>query len=39
MIAAACVLYNFLIDHNEINYESNEELLKQKQEEVAVEKK
>jgi len=39
MIAAACVLYNFLIDHNEINYKSNEELLEQKQEEVVVEKK
>ncbi|XP_018307726.1 putative nuclease HARBI1 [Mycetomoellerius zeteki] len=38
MIAAACVLHNFLIDHNETNYEDDEELLEEEQEEVAVER-
>lgn len=29
MIAAACVLHNFLIDHNEIDFEINEEVLEE----------
>lgn len=38
MIAASCVLHNFLIDHDEINFEINDELLEEEQEEVAVER-
>ncbi|CAL1678839.1 unnamed protein product [Lasius platythorax] len=38
MIGAACVLHNFLIEHNEINFEINEEVLEEEQEEVAMER-
>ncbi|XP_011859380.1 PREDICTED: putative nuclease HARBI1 [Vollenhovia emeryi] len=38
MIGAACVLHNFLIEHNEINFEIDEEVLEEEQEEEAIER-